>query len=80
MGMTKTMKVIFDGTVFRPSGPVRLKAGKKYAITVVSLPEDPDVEKDPAFDISSLAVTTNIEDLAKEHDHYLYGLPKRKSP
>ncbi|MDD1687880.1 hypothetical protein [Methanoregula sp.] len=75
--MTKTMKVIFDGSVFRPSGPVHLEAGKKYAITVVSLPEDPDVEKDPAFDISSLAVTTEITDLATEHDHYLYGLQKR---
>lgn len=77
--MTKTMKVIFDGSVFRPSGPVHLEAGKKYAITVVSLPEDPNVEKDPAFDISSLAVTTDIPDLATEHDHYLYGLQKRKS-
>ncbi|MCK9631777.1 MAG: hypothetical protein M0R30_09035 [Methanoregula sp.] len=26
---------------------------------------------------ASLAVTTDIPDLATEHDHYLYGLPKR---
>lgn len=75
--MIKTMKVVFDGSVFRPSGPVHLEAGKKYTITVKSLPEDPDVEQDPAFDISSLAVATDIPDLATEHDHYLYGLPKR---
>jgi predicted DNA-binding antitoxin AbrB/MazE fold protein len=75
--MAKIMKVIFDGSVFRPSGPVHLEVGKKYAITVMSLPEDPDVERDPAFDISSLAVTTDLPDLATEHDHYLYGLPKR---
>ena len=78
--MTKTMKVVFDGSVFRPSGPVHLETGKKYTITVKSLPEDPDVEQDPAFDISSLAVTTDIPDLATEHDHYLYGQPKRRSP
>lgn len=78
--MAKTMKVIFDGSVFRPSGPVHLEAGKKYTITVKPLPEDPDVEKDPAFDISSLAVTTDIQDLSTEHDHYLYGLPKRRNP
>jgi len=31
----------------------------------------------PAFDIASLAVDTHISDLAAEHDHYLYGSPKR---
>jgi predicted DNA-binding antitoxin AbrB/MazE fold protein len=75
--MIKTMKVVFDGSVFRPSETVHLEAGKKYTITVKSLPEDPDVEQDPAFDISALAVATGIPDLATEHDHYLYGLPKR---
>jgi predicted DNA-binding antitoxin AbrB/MazE fold protein len=73
--MTKTLKVLFDGSVFRPSGPVDLEAGKNYTITVQLAPEDPD--KDPAFDIASLAVDTHIPDLAEEHDHYLYGSPKR---
>ena len=36
-----------------------------------------DGEEDPAYRISSLAVDTGIEDLAIEHDHYLYGIPKR---
>jgi hypothetical protein len=36
-----------------------------------------DAEEDPAYGISSLAVDTGIEDLAIEHDHYLYGTPKR---
>lgn len=75
--MTKTLKVLFDGTVFRPFGPVDLEAGKKYTITVQPSPEDPDVVADPAFDIASLAVDTHISDLAAEHDHYLYGSPKR---
>jgi predicted DNA-binding antitoxin AbrB/MazE fold protein len=75
--MTKTVKVVFDGSVFRLSGPVNLEAGKKYTITVRPLPEEADAEQDPAFDISSLAVTTNIPDLSSEHDHYLHGLPKR---
>jgi len=34
-------------------------------------------EEDPAYRISSLAVDTGIEDLSIEHDHYLYGIPKR---
>ena len=77
--MTKIMEVVFDGSVFRPSGPVHLEAGKKYTIMLKSIPEDSDVEQDSAFDISSLAVTTDIQDLSTEHDHYLYGLPKRRN-
>ncbi|SCL76751.1 hypothetical protein L21_2694 [Methanoculleus chikugoensis] len=75
--MTKTLKVLFDGTVFRPSGPVDLEAGKKYTITIQLSPENSDATADPAFDIASLAVDTHISDLAAEHDHYLYGTPKR---
>ena len=47
-----------------------MEVGKRYVLTVESKQEIPDVEKDPAFDISSLAVKTNISDLAAEHDHY----------
>ena len=74
--MTKTLEVVYDGTVFRPSGPVNLEVGKKYTISVSSLNNNNnnDVEQDPAFDIASLAVTTDIPDLSAEHDHYLYGL------
>jgi predicted DNA-binding antitoxin AbrB/MazE fold protein len=75
--MTKTLEVVYDGSVFRPSGPVNLEAGKKYTISVSSSDKNTDVEQDPAFDIASLAVATNIPDLSAEHDHYLYGLPKR---
>ena len=75
--MTKTLEVVYDGSVFRPSGPVNLEAGRKYTILVSSTDKDNDVEQDPAFDIASLAVATNIPDLSAEHDHYLYGLPKR---
>ena len=28
--MTKTVKVVFDGSIFRPSGPVNLEAEKIY--------------------------------------------------
>ena len=75
--MTKTLKVLFDGTVFRPSGPVDLEAGKKYTITIQLTPENSDATADPAYDIASLAVDTHVSDLAAEHDHHLYGTPKR---
>jgi hypothetical protein len=36
------------------------------------------IEADPFFDISSMAVNTGVNDPALEHDHYLYGIPKRR--
>ncbi len=38
------------------------------------------VEDDPwdNLDIEEIAVDTGIEDFAKNHDHYLYGTPKRQ--
>ncbi|MCA1916462.1 hypothetical protein [Methanospirillum hungatei] len=34
-------------------------------------------ERDPAYNIASIAVDTGIQDLACEHDHYLYGTEKK---
>ena len=76
---TKTLHAVFDGKVLKPVKPVDLKVGKRYVLSVESMQEVTDVEKDPAFNLSSLAVKTNISDLSTEHDHYLYGLPKRVS-
>lgn len=35
---------------------------------------------DPAFRLHELAVKTGIRDLAEQHDHYIYGTPKRPAP
>ncbi len=80
--MTKTLHATFDGEVLRPEGPVDLEVNGHYVLTVNPVPEPPpaedtDVTRDPAYDIASLAVHTGIPDLASEHDHYLYGTPKR---
>ena len=60
--------------------PVRsILKQKKYTITMRPLLEVADAEQDPAFDIASLAVTTNIPDISSEHDHYLHGISKTGS-
>ncbi len=79
MTVTKMLHAVFDGEVLKPVKPVDLKVGRRYVLTVELKQEATDVEKDPAFDLSSLAVKTNISDLSTEHDHYLYGMPKRGS-
>lgn len=37
----------------------------------------PAAASDAAFRLSELAVPMGVADLAAEHDHYLYGTPKR---
>jgi len=76
---TKTLHAVFDGEVLKPVMPVDLKVGTRYVLTVELKQEVTDVEKDPAFNLSSLAVKTNISDLSTGHDHYLYGMPRRGS-
>lgn len=64
----------------------RVKNGKVELDPSVRLPEGATVkvdlvradEPDPADDLSSFAVDTGITDLAAQHDHYLYGTPKRQ--
>lgn len=80
--MKAAFRATFDGQAFRPKEPVDLPVDREYVVTVERVPrtedgKSGDVERDPAFDLSDLAVHTGIPDLAHEHDHYLYGTPKR---
>jgi hypothetical protein len=127
--MDKTLRVLFDGQVFRPDSPPGLEANTHYEITIHDLtaPEqaasetdldsaqgawevlrrlagtvdappdwsvaldrlpDQDPETQPDIDLDSahgawevlrrLAGTVDAPpDWSLEHDHYLYGSPKR---
>ncbi|MGC9444776.1 MAG: hypothetical protein ACP5E9_07635 [Candidatus Methanospirareceae archaeon] len=79
MTKTKTLHAVFDGKVLKPEGSVDLETGKRYVLVIESDQELSAVEEDPAFDVASLAVKTNIADLATEHDHYLYGRARGRS-
>ena len=81
--MTKRLRVRYDGRVLVPQGPVDLPQGpllevdlhpvddgseptglSKLADELAKLPSDPD----------------SPTDMAAQHDHYLYGTPKRDDP
>lgn len=70
----ETVHAVYEGKTFRLKHPLDLKPGQEVELIVKEL--EP-VETDPLFDIASLAVETEVADLAVEHDHYLYGTPKR---
>jgi hypothetical protein len=78
--MTKKIQAIFDGKVLCPEEPVDLEINGRYILNIEPVIDNDgkeELETDAAYDISSLAVKTGISDLATEHDHYLYGTPKK---
>ncbi len=73
--MEKKLDAHFDGKVIIPDGPVNLPIGRRLRVRV----ELADAET-PRF-AELLDFATDLEgaptDLAAQHDHYLYGTPKR---
>jgi hypothetical protein len=75
--MTRTLTVVFDGEVFRPTEPVDLPANTEYQVTI---DQSNGISEDPVYPLAGLvdfAMDMGIPDLAEQHDHYLYGTPKR---
>lgn len=74
--MNQTITAVFDGRVLRPDAPLDLEPNKRYVLTIESTP----THEDNAWDaLESLAGTVDApSDWATEHDHYLYGTPKRQ--
>ncbi len=78
---TTTISVIFDGHVLRPETPLDLQPNTRYLVTI-----QPDIEGGAGDGTSGdawnvlerFAGTVDAPaDWAEEHDHYLYGSPKR---
>jgi hypothetical protein len=79
--MQQTVFATYDGNVLKLEKQAGLKKNKRYLIKIESDLRKSEINEftsDPAYDLSALAVKTGISDLALEHDHYLYGLPKRR--
>jgi len=77
--MEKTLTVVFDGAVFRPAAPVDLEPNTSYVITIVSQ-SPPSCKVEDAWDVLDQMTGTvdGPDDWSAEHDHYLYGTPKRQ--
>ena len=75
--MTKTLEAVFDGEVFRPEGKIDLIPNRQYILIIKEKDEEPDSLS--AWDILD-RLTGTVEapqDWAFEHDHYLYGVPRK---
>ncbi len=80
-----SVKGQFKDGVARPAEPLEGRDGQPVIITF--LEEEPAIpppaEEDSAWDslarlVEDCAIETGLTDLAHQHDHYLYGKPKRE--
>ncbi len=75
--MVKTLEAVFDGKVFRPEGKIDLIPNRHYILVIQEKDEEPDSLN--AWDVLD-KLTGTVEapqDWALEHDHYLYGVPRK---
>ncbi|MEA5604816.1 hypothetical protein [Nostoc sp. UHCC 0252] len=81
-----SVKGTFQNGVVHPNEPIEGHEGQSVIIVFVeenrtpepAIPEDSDWDKLRQL-IKNCAVDTDIGDLAQQHDHYLYKMPKRES-
>lgn len=77
--MSQTIDVVFDGEVLRPDTPLDLVPNQRYVVTISERPEETNALPNAWDVLSSLSGTIEeTEDWAVEHDHYLYGAPKKQ--
>jgi len=73
-----TVDAVFDGEVLRPQEPLTLTPNQRYSITIDE-PASAPVDTEDAWSVlRSLAGSYDgPSDWSTEHDHYIYGSPKR---
>lgn len=74
----------FDGKVFVPDEPVDLPRGQAVVMHVQRAPASPPESQKGQSLLEAIGPhigsVTMPADWSVEHDHYLYGTPKRKLP
>jgi len=77
--MTQTCEAIFDGEVFHLTDRIQLTPNKHYILTVRE--KAAESKSEGVWDVlDSLSGTIEApEDWSLEHDHYLYGTPRKKN-
>ncbi len=78
--MSRTVTVVYDGEVFRPVEPVDLPPNTRGRVTIADETEEQPRGAPPRSVQRILERARALDlppDLAAQHDHYLYGTPKR---
>ena len=80
--MTTTVKAVYENGVFRPVNPIDLPEGTPVEFTLTMEDGLPDAAATAAAmaRIAALPHEGDASDqfVSENHDHYLYGAPKRQ--
>jgi len=73
------LHAVFDGEVLRPEAAVDLEPNARYLVTI-ERKEKKGAQQNLWDVLSAFSGTVEgPEDWSKEHEHYLYGTPRRAS-
>ena len=83
--MTTNLKAIYENGVLRLKERLSLPDGAEVEVTVTSHERNGEPSQamdDRSWDnltqlLADCEIDTGVTDLASQHDHYLYGIPKR---
>ncbi len=77
--MKRTVIAVFDGEALRLEEPLDLVPNRRSCVTIEETAPEGETARERGVldDILDLAQNFGIPDLAEQHDHYLYGTPKR---
>jgi hypothetical protein len=81
--MTTTFTATFDGKVFVPDQPANLTVGQRVRVLVAESPSNGEAHKKLTLGEFLEQFPSDPDsptDAAAQHDHYLYGTPKRENP
>lgn len=72
---------VYENGVFRPTQPIELPENSQVDLVIQKLPGDSSTTA-PLAKIAAIAAAFRENqdlptDLAQQHDHYLYGTPKK---
>jgi predicted DNA-binding antitoxin AbrB/MazE fold protein len=84
--MTTNLKAIYEQGMLRLTEPLSLPEGTQVEVTVTAPGKDngepPQAMDGRSWDtltqlLADCEIDTGVTDLTRQHDHYLYGIPKR---
>ena len=74
--MTKTIQAVYEKGVLHPLEPIEGLAERSVVKVTVEVEEERPQDEDPILKVIGLC-KGGPEDGAEQHDHYIYGSPKR---
>jgi predicted DNA-binding antitoxin AbrB/MazE fold protein len=78
IAMSITITAIYENGILRPLSPLALPESARVRLHIESETDDNSTaDGHLLYDLLSMATDLGVNDLAEQHDHYLYGVDKQ---